>query len=360
MAQLFRIFEKKRGERRTGSKFVGRIWEAAFFGVLFLLGAAALTHLISGEMMSPADGLGIGFWLLVLVLASFVMIGGSGVLWTVYHSGTSVERRSAIVKRAGSIDLITEAVPMPREYPTLPADANLTNSPGVVLNYRLPIVESPIWGVLASAVFCLAWNGVAAVLTVWAARSWSNHHPEWLLSILLVPAHAVGAWSIYYFLNQFLVHTAMGPTIVEISNHPLYPGGRYELLISQTGNLRMKLLAAHIVCEEEVTYHQGTDVRHETRVVFQQEVVRLNEFVIEPGSTFEKEVEFGIPSEAMHSFVSGHNSVNWKIVVSGQADEWPKFVRSFPLIVYPLRQQVQLRAPLRSPLAVNVPQEVGA
>jgi hypothetical protein len=188
----------------------------------------------------------------------------------------------------------------------------------------------------------------------------SSGHPEWLLSALLVPAHGVGAWSIYYFLHQLVVHTAMGPTIVEISNHPLYPGGRYELLISQTGNLRMKLLAVQLVCEEEVTYHQGTDVRHETRLVFEQEVVRLSGFTIDPGSTFEKEVEFAVPAEAMHSFASAHNSVNWKIVVSGQAEQWPAFVRSFPLIVYPLRQQVQLRVPLHPALAISVPHEVGA
>lgn len=360
MAQLFRVFEKKRGERRTGSKIVGRIWEAAFFGLLFLLGAAALTQVVTAEVLNSAPGLSLGFWLLVLVLASFVLIGGSGVLWTVFHTGTSAERRAAIAKTAGSIDLISEAVPMPREYPTLPADSNLTNSPGVALSYRLPTVESPIWSLLAAAVFCLAWNGVAAALTVWATRSWSSEHPEWLLSALLVPAHAVGAWSIYYFLRQLVVHTAMGPTIVEISNHPLYPGGRYELLISQTGNLRMKLLTVRLVCEEEVTYHQGTDVRHETRAVYEQEIVRLGDFIIEPGSTFEKEVEFAIPVEAMHSFISGHNSVNWRIVVSAQAEQWPPQVRSFPLIVYPLRQQVQLRPASPPAVSARVPHEVGA
>jgi hypothetical protein len=360
VAQLFRVFEKKRGERRTGSKIVGRIWEAVFFGVLFLLGAAALTQVVTSEVRSSSAGLSLGFWLLVLVLASFVLIGGSGVLWTVFHTGTSAERRAAIAKTAGSIDLISEAVPMPREYPTLPADSNLTNSPGVALSYRLPTVESPIWSLLAAAVFCLAWNGGAAVLTVWATRSWSSGRPEWLLSILLAPAHAVGAWSIYYFLRQFVVHTAMGPTIVEISNHPLYPGGRYELLISQTGNLRMKLLVVQLVCEEQVTYHQGTDVRHESRAIYEQDVIRLSDFAIEPGSTFEKEVEFAIPAEAMHSFLSAHNSVIWKIVVVGEAEQWPQFVRSFPLIVYPLRQQVQLRAPLPPAVAVRVPHEVGA
>lgn len=368
MARLFRIFEKKRGERQTGSRSIGRIWEAVFFGGIFLLGAAALTQVILGEVRSDAIGLSLGFWLLVLVTGSFVLLGGGGVLWAVFHSGTSAERRSAMVKKASSIDLISEAVPMPLEYPTLPADSNLTNSPGVVLSYRLPTVENPVWGVLAAALFCLAWNFVAAVLTVWATRSWASGQPEWLLSALLIPAHAIGAWAIYSFLRQLMVHTAMGPTMVEISNHPLYPGGRYALLLSQTGNLRMKLLNLRLVCEEEVTYHQGTDIRHEARVVYQREVVRLTDFAIDAGSSFEKEVEFTVPAEAMHSFVSTHNSLNWKVVVTGQADQWPAFTRSFPLIVYPLRQQVPLdherRTELRVPLlpvpGQGVPHEVGA
>jgi len=368
VARWFRIFEKKRGQRRTGSTLIGRIGEAAFFGAFFLLGAATLTHVVLGEVMHPSATFGLGFWLLILVLASFVLIGGGGVLWAVFHSGTSAERRSALVKRAHSIDLISDAVPMPREYPTLPADNNLTNSPGVLLAYRLPTVESPIWGVLASALFCLAWNGVSSVLTVWATRSWTTGDPEWLLSILLLPAHGVGAWSIYYFLRQLIVHTGMGPTIVEVSNHPLYPGGRYELLISQSGHMRMKFLAARLVCEEEVTYHQGTDIRHEVRVVFERDVFRLADFMIEPASTFEKSVEFSVPVEAMHSFSSAHNSVNWRIVVSGEADEWPSFVRSFPLIVYPLRQQVptawqpakELHVPMLPIPTANMPHEVGA
>ena len=167
---------------------------------------------------------------------------------------------------------------MPREYPTLPNDDNLTNSPGVALAYRLPTVESPMWGVIAAALFSLVWNGVSSVLTVWATRSWTTADPEWLLSILLFPAHAVGAWSIYYFLRQLVVHTALGPTTVEVSNHPLYPGGRYELLISQTGHLRIQSFDVRLVCEEDVTYHQGTDIRHETRVVFEQDFIPAHRF----------------------------------------------------------------------------------
>lgn len=343
VARLFRLYEKKRGKRRTGPSWIGRLGEFVFFGSLFLLGLIALANTIYAEIVHPTGAptnIGLGFWLTISVLGSFILIGGAGILWSVFHSGTSIERRSALAKKADNIDLVSQAIPMPREYPALPTDANLTNSPGVVFAYRLPTVESPAWGLFAAAVFCLAWNGVVAFLTVWATRTWVAGEPEWLLTMLLIPGYCVGGWSIAYFLRHLVLHTGIGPTIVEISNHPLYPGGRYEMLLSQTGQLRVKSLQVHLVCEEDATYHQGTDIRHERRSVYRHEILSQTAFRIEPGGAWEKTLEFQVPAEAMHSFQSAHNAVAWKIVVDGEFEEWPPFQRSFPVIVYPLRQQV--------------------
>jgi hypothetical protein len=318
---------------------MGRMGEAAFFGILFLTGAIFLSNLLLQEFVNPTGApqtIGLGFWLTVLVLGSFVLIGGGGVLWAVFHSRTSVERRSAIAQNATNIDLLNEAIPMPRDYPSLPADANLTNSPGVMLAYRLPTVESPIWSLLAAAIFCLAWNGMTAFLAVYAARSWNSPQPEWFLICLMFPFCAIGVWAIYYFLSNLVVHTGLGPTIIEVSHHPLFPGGRYELLLSQTGNIRMTALEVHLVCEEEATYHQGTDIRHEIKNIYRVQLFRQANFRIEPGAAFEQSLAFYIPKEAMHSFQSPHNALNWKIVVSGVPEGWPSFFRSFPILVYPL------------------------
>ena len=42
MARFFRFVEKKRGERRTGSNWIGSLGEAIFCGSLFLLGTLLL------------------------------------------------------------------------------------------------------------------------------------------------------------------------------------------------------------------------------------------------------------------------------------------------------------------------------
>ncbi len=47
MSRFLRLYEKKRGERRTGSKAVGNIGEALFFGVFFVVGCIALAGMVS-------------------------------------------------------------------------------------------------------------------------------------------------------------------------------------------------------------------------------------------------------------------------------------------------------------------------
>jgi hypothetical protein len=38
----------------------------------------------------------------------------------------------------------------------------------------------------------------------------------------------------------------------------------------------------------------------------------------------------------MHSFASGHNAVRWRIEVRGTHARWPAFIRTFPLVVFPV------------------------
>ena len=89
----FRWWPKKRGARRTGSRLLGSLGEAFFFGLLFLLGAVALASLLAAQFGGPQAemlrmGFGFGFWVLVLVLGSFLLIGGAGFVFTVPVSYT--------------------------------------------------------------------------------------------------------------------------------------------------------------------------------------------------------------------------------------------------------------------------------
>ena len=339
MARLFRLLEKKRGQRRTGSNLIGSVGEALFCGSLFLLGILSLTALIASQVAHPDPGsfaIGVGRWLLILVMASFVIMGGGGLIWTVLRVGTSAERRGAMARQAADMDLVTgSGPPRPRNYPTVPSFAGLTNSPGIELAYRLPPAESPGWRLLATTIFALLWNGVACVLLVWAVRSHVAFQPEWFLTIVLAPFLAVGVWSIRYLLELIWIHTGMGLTTVEISDHPLVPGREYQVVLAQHGHIMVKSLELLLVCEEEATYRQGTDIRTEVRRVFERRLSMHSDFRIEPVEPFQTTVALPIPATAMHSFHAQHNSVTWKLIVRGEVEHWPPFERGFAIVVYP-------------------------
>jgi hypothetical protein len=346
VARWFRFVEKKRGGRRTGSNLVGSLGEAIFFGSLFLLGTLSLSVLVANQLLEPDPGsfsLGVGRWLFILLMGSLVVIGGGGLIWTALRVGTSAERRSAMARQAADIDIVHEAIPQPRNYPTIPPLDGLTNSPGIDLAYRLPPAETPGWRLLATTIFALLWNGVGCVLTVLALRGHIAGQHEWLLTLLLLPLWAVSAWSIRYLLQLIVMHTGMGPTTVEISDLPLVPNRQYQVVIAQHGQVTIKSLQLWLVCEEEATYHQGTDIRTEVREIFRQQCFERGGFQIETGIPFQDTCTVHVPPTAMHSFHSQHNVIRWKLVVLGKAEGWPEFERGFPIVVYPGEATMQVQ-----------------
>jgi hypothetical protein len=270
-----------------------------------------------------------------MMLSSFVVIGGGGIIWTVLRVGTSAERRSVLARQAADIDIVNVAVPRARNYPTLPPFDGLTNSPGIELAYRLPPSQSPGWRLLAATIFTLLWNFVGCVLTVSAISGHITGRHEWLLTALLIPFWFVSAWSIRYLLQLIVLQTGMGQTTVEISDLPLAPGREYQVVIAQDGHVTMKSLQLWLVCEEEATYTQGTDIRTELREVYRQSCFERRDFHIEPGVPFQDACAVTVPVTAMHSFHSQHNAIRWTLVVHGEAEAWPGFDRGFPIVVYP-------------------------
>jgi len=325
------------------------VGEILFSSVLFVLGLLSLTALILSQSMSavPRFPPGFGFWVLILVLSSFVLLGGGGVVWTVLHASVTRERRSSLARRAASLDLRGSAdskEPDRVVYPSIPSDANLTNSPGVKLSYRLPVVQSPAWRLIFASVFGLIWNVSAAVLAFFALKSILGGQPEWFLVLFMVPFVAVGGWLVRDFVRQMLIHTGIGPTHVEISAHPLRPADTCQVCVSQGGHLTMRSLTLSLVCEEAATSQQGTDLRTEIKVVFERQLFRQTDFHIDPGLPFEHQCSVEIPAHAAHSFRSEHNAINWKLVVRGEVESWPPFERAFPVIVYPAHDDPEAHA----------------
>ena len=135
--------------------------------------------------------------------------------------------------------------------------------------------------------------------------------------------------------------TGMGIPALEIDSYPVYPGRSYRLLLSQPGRVRLKLLEVNVVCEEVVTFNEGTDVRTERRVVYEQRLMRKRGLLLKPYAPFEQELEFSIPQGSMHSFKSANNRVRWKIVILGESKGWPVQERRFTISVLPPSEAIE-------------------
>lgn len=338
MANWFRLWEKKRGDRRTGSRIAASAGEWLFFAGLFLAGVISLAVVVGAQLRAMPEAepylSGWTFWLVLLVVLSFVAVGGVGMAYTLFRAGTSAERRAALVKDAAELNPIHE-MPVERrpDLPGLPSNDHLTDSPGITLAYRLPISEQPGWRVFPAATFCVLWNIATAVLII---RYFTfPNEITWYITLVVLGFVAVGIWSLVYLMREMLAAANLGPTIVEVSDHPLYPGRRYEFFLSQVGQLEVQSLEVRLVCDEEATFAQGTDVLTDSRRVFSERLLRQENFRIQAGHPFEVHGEFEIPRPAMHSFQSEHNGVQWKLLVTGEIAGWPSLERAFPVIVYP-------------------------
>jgi hypothetical protein len=282
-------------------------------------------------------GYGWAGWLIFTVPISFVIIGAGGLIHVLLHWGKSAERQALMTQRVGQRERrffgAGDAGRQP--YPTVPLGVDITNSPGTKLKFRLPMANSPGWAVFGTLAFCIAWNGIVAIFVTMAVRSYFTDKPDWLLTLFTIPFAAIGVWAIVALVRQLLVATGIGPTLMEISDHPLLPGGQYRLFLSQSGWLTVNRFRVLLVCEEVATYRQGTDTRTETREVFRKELFRRDSFEIRGGMPLECEIDVTLHEGAMHSFAANHNEIAWTLVVEGDVAGWPECKRAFPVVVRP-------------------------
>jgi hypothetical protein len=337
-----RLWGKKRGGRMSGWWFIGSLGEASFFAAFFLLGVLSATTLVAWQLMSPNTQIiriGYGFWLFFLVSISFIVIGTVGFWYRVLKVVTSDEHREVIAKRG----IVPE--PMVRKTknvlpPNVPDLRLFTDSPGAKLAFRLPGQLPENDALVAIGIFAMAWNAMIAIFLVFAVESLFRSAVPYRLFFLLVPGIYVAVRSTQLFFRSFIRTLGIGSTTVEVEDLPLIPGNTYQLEVLQYGRLVIRKISVHLVCEEESTYHFGTDVRTERQVVYDEVIAEHGRDRIDWGYPLRMECQFTVPRDAMHSFQSFHNAIHWKIVVDGKANRWPSYSRSFPVVVYPANPRI--------------------
>ena len=276
-------------------------------------------------------------WLLALLLpGALVLIGGTGLVRGLRAWGKSEEHRAASPGLSELLDPLAQPALEAPDHPAVPLWDDLVNSPGTILRYRLPIESPESWTLVGFGLFALLWNAVVVVLAIGAGLDLLGGTIDWWLFALLVPFLGVGIAGIALFIRRLVFATAIGPTQLEISDHPLLPGRHYDVLLTQGGSGSFRTLEIALELEEQATFRQGTDTRTEQRVVWRQRVAGCDGVCPSPNSRFETQARVAIPADAMHSFTSAHNAVRWRLVVRGTPERWPKFSRMFPVVVLPV------------------------
>ena len=283
-------------------------------------------------------------WLLSLLLpGALVLIGGSGLVRGLRAWGRSEEYRASSAGLSEMLDPLAQPALAAPGYPAVPVWDDLVNSPGTLLRYRLPIESPENWTLVGFGLFALLWNAVVVVLAVGAGLDLLGGRIDWWLFALLVPFLGVGIGGIVLFVRSLVFATAIGPTQLEISDHPLIPGRRYDVLLAQGGTGTFQTLTLTLELEEQATFRQGTDTRTEHLVVWKQPVAGFRDVTVAADARLENRASIEIPANAMHSFTSAHNTVRWRLVVRGSPTRWPAFCRTFPVVVFPPEAPVTSR-----------------
>jgi len=352
MASRLRLFVKKRGSRRTGPRWTGQLAEALLFLGLLAVGGYGLYWLIAHTLLAEGSSHGWWPWFAIIIPVALIGYGATGLVMLLWQNAASSERRAAAVQKATDWELPNgKSKSLRPSLPTVPSIDSVTDSPGVCLAHRMPIDGASGWVSFTMAGVCLVWNTLVVIFVVQVIRQHLAGHPNWLLTWLMVPFVLAGGWTLVALGRQVLFDFAIGATRLEVSQLPFYPGGAYQVFVSQSGRLRVRWFQVHLVCEEQAVYQQGTDTRRDTSQVYGAILFSRRKFEITRQQAFETVFEFHVPESAMHSFISPHNGVIWSLVVRGRMARWGEFERRFPVFVYPAST---ISPPLANPVTSTV------
>jgi len=215
------------------------------------------------------------------------------------------------------------------EWPTVP---EVDTSPGRELAHELERADLPAGCRFGCAVgVAVFWNGIVSVFVVSVVRDLiRGQDPGWNPGWFLTPFVLVGLGMIGYAVYagfQWAVAGLVGRVRLEVSGHPLIPGGRYEVRVSQRGPFGLGGVAVALVCEESATYVAGTSKSTAARVVAEHPAA---EHEVLPLAT-----ELAVPAGAMHSFKSANNAVSWTVRVSGRVLGGLRYRKEFAACVRP-------------------------
>ncbi len=261
-------------------------------------------------------------WCFLITPVTLLIFSTFWLFWRARANLNSVEKRSQPHGR-------------PHRYPTVPSYDRINDSPGTFLTYRLPVFFFPVAQTVVGLSLMILWNLAALigfVYTLTIARTFVDY----LLSFLFALIFCGAGWSFIPWLRR-RIRTAFsaGPTLIEITDHPIYPGRKYRLAITQSGRLSHAEVSVFASCIETARYRQGTDTVTNRKEVFSLPLFSRSDWSIPGGESESAEFILHLPIGAMHSFNAGNNQIQWQIIIEIQSGKERKVTRLCPIVVMP-------------------------
>lgn len=220
-------------------------------------------------------------------------------------------------------------------FPTIPDPASINDSPGTYFAYRLPTSQISVIRVIGSIVLCVFWNVIAWAVLFSVFLANVDNPPSIMSRVFAVVFFLFGLAMIVWVINLAIIAFGVGATLLELSDHPIVPGRSFQLHLMQLGAFRIREYTVALVCEEVARFRQGTDTVTTRREVFRKELFRKTDFETQRDTPLIRDMRFQLPYGVMHSFVTEHNEVRWKIEVCADIANWPDLKRDCLIIVRP-------------------------
>ena len=266
-------------------------------------------------------------WFLLLLSFSLIVLGLVGLPQSFRLLAVSKERRVAA---------LTLPKPHTSDWATIPDIRSINESPGTHLAFRLPLGHRPIFSLIGQTIFAAAWTIIALVILIQSFFDTAGSWMDQLLNILFRGLFCGVGLVLYWAVARQLWATfRVAPTLLELSDHPIYPNRKYRVLLHQDGVLQFQHLTVDLVCEEIARFHQGTDTVTNRLDVFRQTIFSKSDFRTAPGSPLHEEFFLQLPEGAMHSFRQKNNEVAWKLEFTAQLVGWSELRRDCPVVVRP-------------------------
>jgi hypothetical protein len=177
----------------------------------------------------------------------------------------------------------------------------------------------------------LIWNGLTGMACYYFYENWKKGAGQGCLWLALCALCPIGLLLMIGTFKQLLI--LFNPTpIIHLSSFESAPGGTIDVDWVMKGRSGMiARLVFLLEGKEEVKTVEGTNTQVDQNVFT---LLTVHESTVRHG--IEKgQIRIQLPQEAMHSFDSGHNKIQWSLKVRGTISNWPDLEEEYEIVVRP-------------------------